>query len=423
MQSHNLEFSEPATPQHGDLGEPVTRSANRVLKILLCWGYYRSAWIEAFEQLKARFRFTYIFYRCKEEEEACLTNEPVLYWNDFENAHQILDVVRPDKIVFMSLTSGYPIALNIAAQHRGIATFILQHGWAGSYADERVAESRATAIRKARGWVSAATSSSMGFLVRTLRLRDVPALPRMLLFFLMMRRSGYFVASRYGRFRQRMPTGYICFTEPNATIYRELDRARPDQIHIIGIPEYDKFFIPAASTEHAPAAMPYYLLIDQPLSENKWGSALVSREEMIRFYRKLSAYCKNQKARLKVKLHPESYNCVWLPQDANVEWIRDADVVALIRGAEGCFGMFSSLVLPAAVFQPLCLFNVQQFSMVADLSRRGLAVVLDFFKFQPADITFPQIDETDASFSRFVSDYFFKADGRSVDRLFEVLRQ
>jgi hypothetical protein len=255
-----------------------------------------------------------------------------------------------------------------------------------------------------------------------LRAPDLLSIPFMALFFLLMRRWGYFLACRYVRFRQRIPTGYICFTERNATIYRELDRARPDQIHVIGIPEYDRFFSQASTKEYADDE-PYYLLIDQPLAENSWGPPSVSRDDMIRFYRKLIAYAKSQNARLKIKLHPESYNCAWLPVDDGAEWICDADVVKLIRGARACFGMFSTLVLPAAVLKPLCLFNAAPSSMVNDLSHRGLAIVLDFFTFEPADIRFRQIQRSGPNFTRFVQDYFYKMDSRSGDRLAEVLRQ
>ncbi|MEX2140293.1 MAG: hypothetical protein WD894_13595 [Pirellulales bacterium] len=410
-----------------DLDAPATDAPRDLPTILLCWGYHRSSWIEPFERLKDDFRFSYIFYRNREEEEQRLTADPVLYWQDYDNAHQILDAVRPKKILFMSLTSGYPIALNLAAQSRGIPTYILQHGMFGFYEDERASESRSTALRKTgratNPSITGTKSSSLGFLIRSMGLRDLTALPWMSLFFLILRRCGYFAACKHVRFRQRLPTGYICFTERNGTIYRELDHAQPDQIHVIGIPEYDRFFR-SPSSPHEPAdEAPYYLLIDQPLAENSWGTPTVSREDMIRFYEKLIAYCKSQNARLKVKLHPESYSCGWLPEDDKVEWIREADVVSLIRGAKACFGMFSTLVLPASVLKPLCLFDVKPSSMVTDLSQRGMAAVLDFFKFAPSDIHFHQIEHTGPNFPRFVEDYFFSLDGGSADRLAEVLRQ
>lgn len=411
----------------GDFDQPAREAPRGLPTILLCWGYHRSSWIEPFERLKGHFRFTYIFYRNRQEEEERLTADPVLYWQDYADADQILDAVRPEKIVFMSLTSGYPIALNMAAQSRGIPTYILQHGVFGFYADERASESRSTALHKTRGAETASItglkSSSFGFLIRSMRLADLTAVPRMALFFLILRQCGYVAACKQVRFRQRLPTGYICFTERNGTIYRELDYAGPDRIHVIGIPEYDRFFRSASTPEEPTDEAPYYLLIDQPLAENSWGTPTVSREEMVRFYGKLIAYCRSQNARLKIKLHPESYGCAWLPENDGVQWIRDADVVSLIRGAKACFGMFSTLVLPAALLKPLCLFDVKPSSIVSDLGRRGLATVLDFFQFEPSDIRFGQTGHSGPDVPRFVEDYFFKLDGRSTDRLAEVLRQ
>ena len=422
--------TEQLSPTAGPLArefQPATANSRDLPSILLCWGYHRSSWIEPFERLKDQFQFTYIFYRNRQEEEARLTSDPVLYWQDFANAHQILDSVRPEKILFMSLTSGYPIALNLAAQFRGIPTFILQHGMFGFYEDERATESRSTALRKTgsahNSSRTANKSSSLGFLLRSMALHDLVAVPQMALFFLIMHRCGYFAACKHVRFRQRMPTGYICFTERNATIYRELDHPRPEQLHVIGIPEYDRFFRSTSSPPEPAAESPYYLLIDQPLAENSWGTPTVSRDDMVQFYGKLIAYCKSRKAQLRIKLHPESYRCDWLPQDNNVQWIKDADLVSLIRGAKACFGMFSTLVLPAAVLKPLCLFDVKPSSMVADLCQRGMASVLDFFQFTPSDIGFCQVDHTAPDFPRFVEDYFFRMDGRSTDRLAEVLHR
>jgi hypothetical protein len=397
-----------------------------VPSILLCWGYHRAGWIEPFERLKGRFRFTYLFFRSKGEEQLRLTDEPVIYWGDYADAYEILDAVRPDKAVFMSLMSGYPIALNLAAQQRAIPTYILQHGIFQSYAEYRASEvvsaSQRNERRKAGERVFPAKSTSLGFLARTLRPHHLLVLPQMVLFFLLLKWKGHTFASRYARFRQRMPTGYICFTERNATIHRELDRASDEQIHVIGIPEYDKFFLSGSNAEVEEWKQPrYYLLIDQPLAENSWETALVSREEMIRFYRKLSIYCKSDGARLKVKLHPESYHCDWLPEDDNIEWVEDTDLVSLIRASKACFGMFSSLLLPAAAFKPLCLFEVAPSSLVNDLAQRGLAVVLDFFNFEPQDIRFVSTERTETIRSRYVEDYFFKSDGQSVERLESVL--
>jgi hypothetical protein len=296
----------------------------------------------------------------------------------------------------------------------------------GFYEDERASESRSTALRNTQGAKSPSLagkkSTSLGFLLRSMALQDLIAVPQLALFYLLLRRYGYFAACKHVRFRQRMPSGYICFTERNATIYRELDHARSDNFHLIGIPEFDRFFCDLSPSGFADEA-PYYLLIDQPLAENSWGTPTVGREEMLRFYGKLIAYCKSQGARLKIKLHPESYRCSWLPEDNSVEWIRDADLVSLIRGAKACFGMFSTLVLPAAVLKPLCLFDVKPSSMVTDLYQRGIASVLSFLNFEPSDIRFCQIDRSAPAFPRFVEDYFFRMDGRSTDRLAEVLRQ
>jgi len=425
----------PHASVHGHAGvisaeavAPGARARSASASILLCWGYHRAGWIEPFESLKDAFRFTYLYYVNRSEEQRRLTDQPTIYWGDFRDADAILDAVRPAKIVFMSLTSGYTIALNAAAQRRGIPTYVLQHGVFSSYAEYRAAEalsSRQSAPPGAHVAARVARPSSLAFVRRSLTVRDLLALPQLVLFFVLLRWRGHTLACRVARFPQRMPSFYICFTVRNATLHRELDHPSPDRMHVIGIPEYDKFF---AAREAAgvtpgdePAGARYYLLIDQPLAENGWGLRFTTRDVMVAFYHRLAEFCVRDGARLKVKLHPETYGSDWLPDEPDIEWVEDADVVALIRGSAGCFGMASSLVLPAIVLGRVCLFDAYPSSLLDDLRARGIVPVLPFPDFDPGAVHFAAPAADSEAMSAFVDAYFGRADGRATARLRGIL--
>ena len=91
---------------------------------ILCWGYYRRGWVAPFEQLDREFDCQYLFHLSKKEEERSHTTRPRHYWNDFQTAQEVLHVVKPDSLVFTSLSGLRPIALNMVARRRGITTFV-----------------------------------------------------------------------------------------------------------------------------------------------------------------------------------------------------------------------------------------------------------------------------------------------------------
>ena len=96
--------------------------------ILLCWGYHRKGWVEPFEKLSNRFTFVYLFHIVKPENEVNYSSSPAIYWGDFTSPYDILNFVKPEKVVFMGVISGYAIGLNIACKNSGIPTYYLKHG-------------------------------------------------------------------------------------------------------------------------------------------------------------------------------------------------------------------------------------------------------------------------------------------------------
>jgi len=85
--------------------------------------------VAPFEELNHEFDFHYLFHLSKAEEGCSHTNRPRHYWNDFDTAQEVIGEIKPDRIIFMSLSGLRPIALNMAARRRAIPTFILQHGY------------------------------------------------------------------------------------------------------------------------------------------------------------------------------------------------------------------------------------------------------------------------------------------------------
>ncbi|HEY0354919.1 MAG TPA: polysialyltransferase family glycosyltransferase [Flavisolibacter sp.] len=399
----------------------------RKKKILLCWGYNRKGWIAPFEALKDKLDFVYLYYRFPGEEEACYTDCDRIYWYDYKSGFDILDDVKPDAVIFMSLTSGFPIALNAACKTRNVLTYIFQHGLFRTYKEYRAIEEADRKARKSNQVSSNDNSSNdeeingkstLRFLLSSFTGKYYFSILPVFIYFSVLKRRGLYYASYHLPLDVRKPSRYICYTPRNATIYREMDKIGEDKIDYTGIPELDVFF-----QDHSPVEeQDYFLLIDQPFAENRYYDFGVSKEQMNGFYEKLNTYCRSVNCRLKIKLHPESYKSTWLFSDDNIDYIQDANMVPLIKNAKGVFGTTSTLMLPAIFFKPCFLLLIHDSSFQKDMLEMGLANGADFFEFRPADIIFKK-EVNSQHKHKFVYSYLFKTDGQSVERLRQILER
>jgi hypothetical protein len=396
-------------------------------KILLVFGYHRSGWIEAFERLKEQFSFVYIFHIAPFDGEVRCTDCPILYWQDFESADQLLMQVAPTAVVFMALTSGYLISLNIACKRKGIFTYVFQHGYFAEYKSYRLHEKldrqqRARSPSRSVMPQGRSVRRSLTFLAKSILWKDVLITPSLSLYFLLQRLQGTHFACRWTPFRWRKPDRYICYTRNSASLYVEEDGAREEDLLIIGMPETDKFFAPHPEPQ---CAEKYYLMIDQPFADDAYAQTGIGRQTVVAFYEKLNAFCIQKGRRLKVKLHPDSYGRDWLPQHPNIDWFRDTDVAALVLCAEACFGTESTLLMPIIFLKKTCLFRIPHpfpaSRIQDDLERRGVVLLLEFDTFKPEEINFDAFCRDSGALADYARDYLYRADGRSTERLARVL--
>lgn len=232
-------------------------------------------------------------------------------------------------------------------------------------------------------------------------------------------------AIKNARSKFRTASKYVVFTKDNASIYCERDGIEKDRLIEIGNPEMDAYFNYKPRTGSKEGD--YYLLIDEPWSEVKDYASPgfgISKDQTNEFHRKLADFAAKKSAKLKIKLHPYSYDSDFLLPHPNIEYLRDADTVELILNSKGVFGFNSTLTLPAIYFNRCCLFKIwDQASYQDDINRLGMAQVLDYHSFSEKDIDFNSYEKDNESVKRFVERYFYKADGNTSRRLKEVLQK
>ncbi len=395
-------------------------------RILLCWGYHRKGWLYTFNQLSDEFEFHYIFHISRPKEEINFANNSkVHYWVTFRSAKDLISRVRPEKIVFMGLEGINTIALNVEAKKCGIETLVIQHGMYHTYEDYlQLAKEEQKARKKSSN--KNLPDVNRSFLLNFF-LRSAWNKPSLLYY---MARLQYYKskmleieALKKAQSRLRRADKYVVFTHDNASIYYERDGVTYNKMIEVGNPEMDKYF------EYEPETVtkynPYYLLIDQPWSEvrefNSPGFG-VTPEQTINFHKKLALYAKRDDCRLLIKLHPYSFASDIFKSHDNIEYLRDVDVTTHIFEAKGVFGFSSTLVLPSIYFNKCCLFKIwDQSSFQNEIEKLQVATVLNFNKFDIDEIEF--IEPSDDKLKTFVSKYLYKADGKAISRIRELLHQ
>ena len=391
----------------------------RRLRVRLCWGYHRSGWVAPFEQLNGEFDFHYLFHLSEKEEECSHTNQPRHYWNDFRAAQDILDEIKPDRLVFMSLSGLRPIALNMAARRKGIPTFVVQHGYFRSlenYLALPAVPPKTVAETKTTSQASSA-SEAVRFMIRSNFAKEPIDSSRAIAMLLLSRRTGYYRSQLRFRFRGRMPDRYITYSEETSEIHRQLDGASGSLIIPVGIPEFDPIFRLLASSKRDRGKN--ILLIDSPNAENRYGVLTTSIEHKARFLHDLSQRLEKRGYRLVVKLHPETYEAAWLPSLENIRYVRDHDVGSLIREAHACVGFDSTLMIPAIIARPTMLFELGESTMASYARESGVAIVVRGLECsnEQLDALLDMKERPAELIEKFTRCFAHSADGSATNRL------
>lgn len=397
--------------------------------ILLVWGYHRKGWLHAFNQLNNDYNFHYIFHLSKPDNEVNHSkSDNIHYWSDFQSAQDIIKKISPSKVVFMGINSPNTIALNLVAKRKKIETIILQHGMFHKYADYlRLAKEEMAARIKTNNFERSKIKVDRFFLLIFL-LRSVALITPMVLLYVfkltyLKRKYLEVEALKKAPSKFRRPNKYIVFTKDNASIYMERDKVAQEQLTEIGNPEMDMYFNSELTKKYSESN--YYLLIDQPWSEVKEYSSPgfgVSKEQTNAFYTKLADYASSQSAKLKVKLHPYSYESTFLIPHPNIEYLKDVDMVELVLNSKGVFGFSSTLTLPAIYFGKCCLFKIwEQSSYQNEIEELKVAQVLDYHTFTIENINFKSIEKETKYLELFVKKYLYKVDSGAIDRLKQIL--
>lgn len=402
-------------------------------KILLCWNYERLSWVTQFEEILDAGEYAFINLFSKELEKARNTKELVLYWNDFNNVDHLIDAVEPEKVVFMGLDSPYAFLLNYACRKRGIKTYYLQHGIFHSFeaylyeerSMRRILGSQKQAAGNSQNFDSPVVARNNKFFTHSFKIRRAGLYYRILKFLVLKKILYSTQRALKAVAGEIMQTDrYIVYTKHLSKIFQERDKVNDSKMIEIGNDEANKLIDSLLKADnHSFTEGDYFLFIDEAFT----GSVeyllppIVTVQEHNDFLLKLSAYARSKEKRLRVKLHPYSYNVDHFIEDDNIDYVKQSDITELISNACGVFGFSSTLLIPAMFVKRACIFKLNNFSHIHQaLTQTGYCKVLSFHDFITRDIEFND-ELSEKQVQDFIKYFLYKLDDKCLERLKQVL--
>jgi len=352
--------------------------------ILLCFGYHRKGWIQIFEGLNAYFEFHYLYYVYPSQEGVSFTNCPKHYWVDYKNAQDLLDKIRPQKVIMMDTGSLLCLATLFCCRSRKIPTFVMQHGLFHDLEtnlgiDKKMAQNSVQQKKVIDPFNTRKHTSS--FFIKSLRVKDFFNFFRVVKWQLNRRKMFDLEAAQLNRHPYQQADFYIVYTKFNGYYFTELNGVPESKMLEIGVPEFDPFF--NNSVTKTPET-PYNLIIDSALtySEELQTNGLVSQESFNAFIKQVNEISLRDGRRLYVKLHPYSYGNKKLCKDDNIVYFEDTDVVSLILNASAVIGFDSTLMIPAVYYKPTAIFFLDTHNYLATVfQKNNLGTVLNYYDF------------------------------------------
>lgn len=271
----------------------------------------------------------------------------IIYWADFTTPQQIINRIKPDKIVFFEIIDLRQIALIVCARANNISTFYLEHGAAG---DKNTAISRWNELtikeykipylidRFRRNFGSMVKSklfyysvfkgfSSLKSYLKYLALpvKMLSGLPNKIL--------------SQTHFRERVPKYSIVFNRINWEQYALYTGIEEKDALLTGVPFFDKFYRPELDIVN------HVVFIDHPYLEEKMLNWTPE------YHKKLAdtlfSFAKKRQIKVYIKLHPRSDLSRWKSYSFDpdyVEILQMGDYTELYLKSKLILGYSSSLI-------------------------------------------------------------------------------
>ena len=412
------------------MGNHIFATAKLVIlktKVLLVWWYDRNDLIAPFIKMKDDIEFTCLFYRFKEQENLSFEMPfPRIYWTDYSTPQQLLNAIKPDKVVFMGIENFLTFGLNIAAKNKNIPTYYLFHGLNFNSVEERVnlgldsLENKLENVVDIRYfeknifYTKQKYHSILFFFYALLHYKCIlNCLPiiKFLIDYKNMSNRLVFLTTNKEEFR--LPSHYILMSKAASNYFVERDGIDESRMMFIGPYMSDEMYGNYEGISTIPYK--YILLIDQNI-------ALFDISEKNEIISKLRLRAAELQLKLLVKVHPADLHADKIFHNDDVILVKsNSNIKEMIYKAEYIVGYDSALLLPAIVKNKVTCIKINEKRKMADLWHKykvvGLISKESIFQGESFDFFEPKQEDVDY----FVEEYLGFADGNSIQRLKLIL--
>jgi len=358
----------------------------------------------------------------------------VLFWNQYKDAFQLLEEVKPDKLVFVLLDNYYHFALYAAAKKKSIPILYLDHGIRFEEEFENLSQletSRKTTgfqrIKKSNPFVWLSFLKNL-FFRNTTRLLDKTeaTLMRSIFFFRGKNIHPTFMRAFGENF---IPDHFIIYSPTTWRFYKKFFSITNDdgiRVTYTGIPSLDTFI---SYKFHEKEKRKGVLFIDQPLHEqNLLGWTKVNKYQFLKDLDRVVTKCGHY---LVIKPHPWNEDIYTaLEKETQIQIIRSEIKKEMIESEISFVGSFNStLLLPFCAMEEIVTFCMENHpspvspSISAGITKYKTAVELKETEHLTSLLTDEKkyLELKNKNIPFFIQDVLYAFDGYSSTRMIKAI--
>jgi hypothetical protein len=283
-----------------------------------------------------------------QQSELPIRFSSTIYWTDFLTPADLLNKVKPDKIIFYEIIDLRQIALIVSSKAHKIRTVFLEHGAAGNRERAIIRWNETTFVK-----------NKIPYLIKRL-LNHLPLIIQSKIFYysvykgfsslqsylqylwlpiVMLYKPSNKEALTYHIFRERVPDYSIVFNELNFEEYELYTGVPKEDTLLTGVPYFDSYFSSVSEEKD------HWVYIDHPHLEIGMVEWNTSHHKYIA--ENIFKYANTNKQKIYVKLHPRSDLNLWKGYENPgnyVEVIQSGDYTQLYLESKLILAFSSSLV-------------------------------------------------------------------------------
>lgn len=408
-------------------------------RILLVGDYNRSDFLYVARALKAEADFFFIEYLNRNylTNKECLLYGNVLYWKDFTDAYDLLEKIKPQKVIFYFIESFNHVALNVASKFRKIPTFHLEHGirnlnfkasfekLRGNHVPSRTDKIKKLVTRLPELYDKYKNRSFFKNTVEKSQPEERSFLEN---YYIIRSQNSIYYTFEKIKSNYRLPDIYISYSSKIFS-FHQLTENLPSNypVKFIGIPYFDFFsewrsFKPLSNN---------ILFVDQPLYEQAYMGW--TKEHKVNFLKDLDAFAKKLGKVVFLKPHPSNDKSVYntIDSEQNIVIMQDNNWNAIIPRIDTVIGFSSTLLMPFMAMDNICCFSLEvhpappnnlysQFYIEA-----GVCKPVYSFKELAEELENKELclGEQRGNKQSFIDNWMYAFDGKSSERLKQILTE